>query len=251
MSSDIPAVDTPEPRTAAKPKWRASPAAERPKDAATLILVDRSGPTPKVLLGKRHARHKFMPGKFVFPGGRVDTADRYMPVVRPLDPATQFRLMKRVARPSTLKANSFALAAIRETFEETGLLLGVAAREIPAVPKGPWEAFAEANILPDLQSLYFIGRAITPPGRTRRFDARFFALDATAIAHRIEGVTGPEAELVELVWMSLIEAKQLELPAVTSVMLDELDLRLANGFGHDLPVPFYRMPFGRFIREML
>jgi 8-oxo-dGTP pyrophosphatase MutT (NUDIX family) len=251
MSSDIPAVDTPEPRTATKPKWRASPAAERPKDAATLILVDRSGLTPKVLLGKRHARHKFMPGKFVFPGGRVDTADRYMPVVRPLDPATQFRLMKRVARPSTLKANSFALAAIRETFEETGLLLGVAAREIPAVPKGPWEAFAEANILPDLQSLYFIGRAITPPGRTRRFDARFFALDATAIAHRIEGVTGPEAELVELVWMSLIEAKQLELPAVTSVMLDELDLRLANGFGHDLPVPFYRMPFGRFIREML
>ena len=52
----------------------------RPKDAATLILVDRSGPAPKVLLGKRHARHKFMPGRYVFPGGRVDPDDRLMPV---------------------------------------------------------------------------------------------------------------------------------------------------------------------------
>jgi len=46
----------------------------RPKDAATLILVDRGGRVPKVLLGKRHQGHKFMPGKFVFPGGRVDAA---------------------------------------------------------------------------------------------------------------------------------------------------------------------------------
>ena len=133
--------------------------------------------------------------------------------------------MKRVARPSPAKARALALAAIRETFEESGLLLGAPATEIPAVPKGPWEAFAQAKILPDLQRLYFIGRAITPPGRTRRFDARFFSLDASAIAHRIEGVTGPEAELVELVWMSLPDAKQLDLPAVTSVMLDELELR--------------------------
>ena len=51
----------------------------RPKDAATLILVDRGGQVPKVLLGKRHQGHKFMPGKFVFPGGRVDPADRRMP----------------------------------------------------------------------------------------------------------------------------------------------------------------------------
>jgi 8-oxo-dGTP pyrophosphatase MutT (NUDIX family) len=224
---------------------------ERPKDAATLILVDRSGSTPKVLLGKRHASHKLMPGKFVFPGGRVDPADKLMPAARPLDLAAQDRLMKRVARPSPAKAQALALAAIRETFEESGLLLGAPATEIPAVPKGPWEAFAQAKILPDLQGLYFIGRAITPPGRTRRFDARFFSLDASAIAHRIEGVTGPDAELVELVWMSLPDAKQLDLPAVTSVMLDELELRLAGDFRHDLPVPFYRMPFGRFIREML
>jgi 8-oxo-dGTP pyrophosphatase MutT (NUDIX family) len=223
----------------------------RPKDAATLILVDRAGRVPKVLLGKRHHGHKFMPGKFVFPGGRVDPADRRMPVARPLDPATEAHLMKRLQRPSAAKARAFALAAIRETFEETGLLLGVRERATAKVPRGPWTAFAKADILPDLGALHFIGRAITPPGRPRRFDARFFTMDASAIAHRIEGVTGPDAELVELVWMPLADAKALDMPAVTGVMMEELDARIADGFGHDLPVPFYSMPRGRFRREML
>ncbi len=53
-------------------------------------------------------------------------------------------------------------------------------------------------------------------------------------------MTGPDAELVELVWMTLDEAKQLDMPAVTGVMLEELDVRIADGFGHDLPVPFYQ-----------
>ena len=223
----------------------------RPKDAATLILVDRAGRVPKVLLGKRHHGHKFMPGKFVFPGGRVDPADRRMPVARPLDPATEAHLMKRLQRPSAAKARAFALAAIRETFEETGLLLGVRERATAKVPRGPWTAFAEADILPDLGALHFIGRAITPPGRPRRFDARFFTMDASAIAHRIEGVTGPDAELVELVWMPLADAKALDMPAVTGVMMEELDARIADGFAHDLPVPFYSMPRGRFRRDML
>jgi 8-oxo-dGTP pyrophosphatase MutT (NUDIX family) len=223
----------------------------RPKDAATLILVDRSGPAPKVLLGKRHQRHKFMPGRFVFPGGRVDPIDRVMPVARPLNPHAQANLMKHLQRASAAKAQAFALASIRETFEETGLLVGARSNEIANVPGGPWTAFAEAKILPDLAELHFIGRAITPPGRPRRFDARFFTTDASAIAHRIEGVTGPDAELTELVWMTLAEAKQLDMPAVTGVMLEELDARIADGFGHDLPVPFYSMPRGRFRRELL
>jgi 8-oxo-dGTP pyrophosphatase MutT (NUDIX family) len=223
----------------------------RPKDAATLILVDRDGRVPKVLLGKRHHGHKFMPGKFVFPGGRVDPADRHMPVARPLDPSTEAHLMKRLQRSSAAKARAFALAAIRETFEETGLLLGARGQATAKVPRGPWTAFAEANILPDLGALHFIGRAITPPGRPRRFDARFFTMDASAIAQRIDGVIGPDAELVELVWMPLSDAKQLDMPAVTGVMLEELDARIADGFAHELPVPFYSMPRGRFRRDML
>jgi len=223
----------------------------RPKDAATLILVDRSGTVPKVLLGKRHLRHKFMPGRYVFPGGRVDPTDKLMPVAHALDRHAEANLMKHLQRPSATKARAFALAAIRETFEETGLILGVHSNAIAKAPNGPWSDFAAAGILPDLSTLRFIGRAITPPGRPRRFDARFFTADANAIAHRIEGVTGPDAELTELVWMSLAEAKQLDMPAVTGVMMEELDARIADGFGHDLPVPFYSMPRGHFRRELL
>jgi 8-oxo-dGTP pyrophosphatase MutT (NUDIX family) len=222
----------------------------RPKDAATLILIDRSGRVPKVLLGKRHERHKFMPGKFVFPGGGVDAADKRMPCASGLDSSAEMRLMQRFPKASAVRARALALAAVRETFEETGLILGTRANAT-AVPEGPWSAFARHSILPDLRNLHFIGRAVTPPGRPRRFDARFFTMDANAIAHRIEGVTGPDAELVELVWMPLAEAKELDMPAVTGVMLEELDARLADGMRHDLPVPFYRMIRGTFVRELL
>src|ERR1700741_2499606 len=97
----------------------------RPKDAATLILVDRSSPRPKVLLGRRHQNHKFMPGKFVFPGGRVEAADRRMAKAAHLDLQVEDRLMRGVRRPSPARARALVLAAIRETFEETGLLIGL------------------------------------------------------------------------------------------------------------------------------
>ena len=158
--------------------------------------------------------------------------------------------MQRFHHGSPVRARALALAAIRETFEETGLLLGVRS-EAAKVPDGPWTAFAQNKVLPDLGAMHFIGRAITPPGRPRRFDARFFTMDASAVAHRVQGVTGPDAELTELVWMPLAQAKELDMPAVTGVMLEELDARIADGFGHDLPVPFYRMIRGSFIRELL
>jgi len=223
----------------------------KPRDAATLILVDRSGPAPKVLLGKRHAGLKFMAGKFVFPGGRMEPGDRNMPVASTLDPYAEARLMRAVQRPSAQKARGLALAAIRETFEETGLLLGKRAEAVPAVPEGPWQAFAEAKVLPDLAALHFIVRAITPPRRPRRFDARFFAADATSIAHKVDGKVGPDSELVELVWMPISQAKTLDMPTITQVALDELEARVAKGFGHDLPSPFYRMLNKRFVRAEL
>jgi 8-oxo-dGTP pyrophosphatase MutT (NUDIX family) len=222
----------------------------RPKDAATLILIDRSGRVPKVLLGKRHDRHKFMPGKFVFPGGRVDPTDKTMPVASSLDPRAERRLMQRFHKASPVRARALALTAVRETFEETGLLLGRRG-EAAKAPAGVWTEFARHKILPDLRDIRFIGRAITPPGRVRRFDTRFFTVDASAIADRVEGVTGPDAELVELVWMPLAEVKQLDMAAVTGVMLEELDTRIADGFAHDLPVPFYRVIRGSFVRELL
>jgi 8-oxo-dGTP pyrophosphatase MutT (NUDIX family) len=220
------------------------------KDAATLILIDRSGAEPKVLLGKRHDRHVFMPGKFVFPGGGVDPSDEHMPVAGELDKRAEMRLLQRFPGGSSVRARALALAAIRETCEETGLLLGTRA-QAASIPTGPWEAFARRGVLPDLSVIHFVGRAITPPGRPRRFDARFFTMDASAIAHRIEGVTGPDAELVELVWMPIGDAEKLDMPAVTSVMLEELDARIADGLGHDLPVPFYYSLDGNVQREEL
>ena len=227
-----------------------------PKDASTLILLDRSGPKPKVLMGKRHHGHVFLPGKFVFPGGSVDPADRLMTAGAPLDPRAEKKLMLNVRRPTARKAQALALAAIRETFEETGLFLGErrdkAPQERVKAPAGPWQAFAEANIFPDLSTVHFIARAITPPRRARRYDTRFFTADASAIAHKIEGKVGPDAELVELVWVPLDGIKEkIELLAITEIVLADLDKQLREGFSHDLPVPFYRVLSGKRVREFL
>jgi 8-oxo-dGTP pyrophosphatase MutT (NUDIX family) len=223
----------------------------RPRDSATLILVDHSRPVPQVLFGRRHERHKFLPGKFVFPGGRVEITDRTMPVAAPLHARDAERLMRRVRRPSAAKASGFALAAIRETYEETGLMLGIRQTGEAPVPPGVWKAFAAAGVLPDLSAMHFIARAITPPGRPRRFDSRFFAADVSAIGHRAEGFYGPDHELVELVWLPITEARRLDMPTITAVALEELQERLASGMRRDHPVPLYRMLHNRFVREDL
>jgi 8-oxo-dGTP pyrophosphatase MutT (NUDIX family) len=223
-----------------------------PRDAATLILIDESGQEPKVLMGRRHAGHTFMPGKFVFPGGRIEAADRRMSVAGALDPKVEARLLTRMRRPAPGRARALALAAIRETFEETGLMLGTKEHGAPeTAPDGPWAAFAKNGVFPELETLRFVARAITPPRRPKRFDTRFFAADASAIAHRIEDAVGPDSELVELVWTPLAKAKQLDLPTITAVILEDLAARLAAGMGHHLPVPFYYEVNGRFRRDEL
>jgi 8-oxo-dGTP pyrophosphatase MutT (NUDIX family) len=223
----------------------------QPRDAATLIVIDRSGDAPKVLLGRRHERHKFMPGKFVFPGGRVEVTDRGVSAVTELDPRVSARLMMRMRRPSLAKSRAFAIAAIRETFEETGLILGATADDSPAAPAGSSMGFATARVRPDLAAMHFIARAVTPPRRPRRFDTRFFALDAQAISRTVEGVVGPDAELIELVWLPLTKAEPLDMPPITKTMLAELEHRIARGFTHELPVPFYRWIGRRFTRSLL
>ena len=164
-----------------------------PRDAATVMLIDRSGPKPKVLLGRRHASHKFMPGKFVFPGGRIEPLDAKMSAVSELDPDMEKKLNARVANPSREFARALALTAVRETAEETGLLLGVKRDEPPATPGEIWAEFAKTCVHPDLGNVHLIARAITPPRRPRRFDARFFTADASNIAHKIDGVVGPDS----------------------------------------------------------
>jgi 8-oxo-dGTP pyrophosphatase MutT (NUDIX family) len=224
----------------------------RPRDASTLILLDSSGPEPKVLMGKRHQGHVFMPGRFVFPGGRIDPADRRMPVAAPLDPRAEQKLMLKIRHPSVARARALALTAIRETFEETGLLLGTKDAQTPTTPDAAWSAFTEAGVHPDLSSMHFIARAVTPPRRPRRYDTRFFTADISAIAHKVEGKVGPDAELVELVWLPLSQIKQrIELMAITELVLRDLQVQLEKGFSHDLPVPYYHVVNGRRVRDFL
>lgn len=223
---------------------------QRPRDAATLVLLDRSKRKPKVLMGRRHPGHKFMPGVFVFPGGRVDPADREMVAAGTLDPLVERRLMARVQRPSLQRARAMALAAIRETFEETGLLLGSRDFGAPEAPgDGPWAAFAQHGVFPVLETLHYVARAITPPGRSKRFDTRFFAADASDIGHRADANIGPDSELIELVWVDLEKAQDLEVPWITKSILGDIKARVDAGFSPFLPVPFYHEVRGKRIRE--
>jgi 8-oxo-dGTP pyrophosphatase MutT (NUDIX family) len=223
----------------------------KPRDSATLILIDRANAVPKVLLGRRHQRHRFLPGKFVFPGGRIEPSDKLMAVSAALHDRHIAKLMRRMKRPSVAKSAAFALAAVRETYEETGLMLGVPQKGPIAAPAGPWEAFAKAGIVPDLSAVHFVARAITPPKRPLRFDSRFFAAEVSAIARRDDGFVGEDKELVELVWLPITEARQLDMPGITAVVLEELQDRIVAGMEFDHPVPLYRMLHGRFMREIL
>lgn len=224
----------------------------RPKDAATLIVIDHGARAPKVLMGRRHPGHKFMPGKFIFPGGRIEAGDRSMPVSGALHPRAERVLMARMVRPSVQRSRALALAAIRETYEETGLLLGTTEYGAPeGAPAGPWSVFADKGVFPDLEALHVVARAITPPRRPKRFDTRFLAVDRAGIADEIEGIVRSDSELVELAWVTLQEAKALDLPLITSIILEDLEDRIVNGFSPDLPVPFYYERHGRMVRELL
>ncbi|MBI3700305.1 MAG: NUDIX hydrolase [Afipia sp.] len=227
----------------------------RPKDAATLILVDRSGSVPKVLVGRRHDKVVFMPGKFVFPGGRVDPTDNRVPVAAQIPKALEKKLTGGSPKVAPSRARALAVAAIREACEETGLCLGkpmTRASNAAAKLSGEWKPFADANLLPDPSGLYLIARAITPPGRVRRFDTRFFTADASAIAHRVEGVVHADAELVELVWVQLGSTSLADLHGMTKLVLKELDERLAAGpLSHSATVPFFHFYGGKMQRDTI
>lgn len=224
----------------------------RPRDAGTLIILDRSGAQPKVLMGRRHHAHVFLPGTFVFPGGRVDPADRRAPAASTLHPATRDKLMARMrGRPSEARARALALAALRETFEEAGLLLGER-MEGPAAAADPdWAAYLAHGVMPRLDRLVLVARAITPPRRPRRFDTRFLLADATEIALALP--CRPSAELEDVHWVTLSAARDLELPSITRVVIEEVERRMEAGslFDPSAPVPFYHWARNGFRREFL
>lgn len=191
----------------------------RPRDAASLILLRRAG-RPAVLMGRRARRHRFLPDVFAFPGGSVDREDASVPPLRPLRPEVLGHL-ERSATPRLARA--LATAAVRETFEETGLLLG---------------KYRDGVLYPDLARLEYLARAITPASSPIRFHARFFLADAEGLNGGIEG----SGELVDLQWVPLDAALTLPLADITEFLIGLVRARLAGPAAapRELPLFTYR-----------
>ena len=206
----------------------------RPRDAASLILFRQRGGRTELLIGRRHAGHSFMPQRWVFPGGRVDPGDARVRPATPLRAAVSARLAHCVPSPS--RAHALAIAAVRETFEEVGLLVAKPATAPASVPKG-WEGFLDKGLAPALDELDFVMRAITPTFSPKRFDARFFIADAD----KAEGKLAGSGELEEIQWFSVEEAIGLPLADVTEAVVRQVQRVLSHPEERTKtdPVPLY------------
>lgn len=183
-------------------------------------------------MGQRGKKAAFMPGKFVFPGGAVDPEDKDVPMV---PPGTLART--RLVEESELDPNTLAAAAIRELWEETGQVIGV-----PGKWKNPspnWASFAATGHHPNGSALEFFFRAVTPVGRPRRFDARFFLTYADALTTKPDDFRHASDELSHVQWIPLSQARQFDLPFITQIVMAELETRIKRGEPSST-VPFFR-----------
>lgn len=200
------------------------------RDAATVILVRDSTSSPSVLMGQRGASAAFMPNKFVFPGGAVDTTDADVAAGSPLNSVCLDRL-------GTNRAPALVAAAIRELWEEAGLILGQSGQWHGQQPEN-WASFAATGHIPHAAPLHYVFRAVTPVGQPRRFDARFFLADACHIAGDPEDFSAACDELSHLQWIPLDQARQFDLPFITEVVLAEISASLPK-IGAPDSVPFF------------
>lgn len=183
----------------------------RPKDAASLILVRDTARGHEVLMGRRKQTAKFMPGFYVFPGGTLEQCDTKA------QPATDLKSGSEqymAVAGKTSRARALAMAAVRETFEETGL----AVAEPGEVNDTSCECYAELaarGVAPSLARLSYLGRALTPTYSPMRFHARFFIADGAT--H--EGTLGGDGELEEIGWIAMETACSNPMADVTAFML--------------------------------
>lgn len=225
----------------APPAPAPAPAAGRvvPRDAAALVLCRRDQGEPQILLGRRAGGLKFMPNLYVFPGGRVDPADARAARATDLRPEV---LAKLTIGASAVRAHALAMAAVRETYEEAGLLVGQRSERRLRSKSETWGKFFANRVVPALHGLDYIARAITPPGNPRRFDTRFFLADASH-AHAPDALEG-SGELLDLRWVALSKARELPLPEATLMVIAEVEKRVAVADPSRVPIPF-----ARFVRD--
>ena len=203
----------------------------KPRDAASLLLLEEGAGGTSVLMGRRPPASSFIPDAFVFPGGKVDPEDRHVPCPFPLEPDTAGAVQSG-ASVSISTARALANAAIRETYEETGLLVARPA-DFRASVAGSWREFEERGLAPDQAALVAIGRAITPSVSPVRYHARFFVARAT----RARGALRANDELLDLGWYPIEEALRLPIIDVTRLMLEETQrwIRSPEGAHHEQP----------------
>ena len=214
----------------------------RPRDAASLIVIDRSGNTPRFLMGKRHAAHVFMPEKYVFPGGKTEKGDRQLQATE-LRAACRDRLALQSRQAND--RNALAVCAVRESWEEARIAVALADSFQP-VQQTPMP------FSPDLPQLRYVARAITPPGYPRRYDTRFFAAfrDSVIEAPPPQGV---DLELTELAYVSETETRDMDLPSITRIILDSVCRRLEADPELTMrePLPVFRTRGRRFLCDFI
>ncbi|MBL4667318.1 MAG: NUDIX hydrolase [Sneathiella sp.] len=176
----------------------------KPRNASSLVLYKQSGDKIFLLMGKRAKGHKFLPDVFVFPGGRVDTADFTAECTSPLPED----VARYLSAPGSM-SHALAIAAVRETYEETGLVIG---------------NVTEDKLYPDLSNLRYIARATTPAHNPIRFNTRFLMIDAKHATGTLAG----SGELVDLQWFSIEDALNMPLVDVTEFVVGEVEKRLSN-----------------------
>jgi 8-oxo-dGTP pyrophosphatase MutT (NUDIX family) len=188
----------------------------RPVDAAGLVLI-RSGAKgePEILLGRRHNRSGFLPDIYVVPGGRVDPDDHASSgFAEALNPAVAAALGSGGSRRPSL---AYARAALRETLEETGLVVGKPGAAFAEAPQEVWRKYRIAGLAPDFGAMDFICRAITPVTSHRRYNTRFFFMNGDLAQGEIVG----NGELEDLGWRPESGLGGLEIVDVTQYVLEE------------------------------
>lgn len=203
------------------------------RDAATIVLVRSEKKNTLILMGKRSSTAAFMPSKYVFPGGSWEEMDNEAPIAKPL--SEKDRLLLELSTSKIFRAN-LAVTAVRELWEETGLRLS-SPTDVESF-SSEWKNFCQSQCAPDLSNLKFFFRAITPPGRSRRFDARFFLCDAVHISNDLDDFTEASSELSELRWVDVNKTDILELPTITKIVVNYIKHLLASDFQFD-EIPFY------------
>jgi 8-oxo-dGTP pyrophosphatase MutT (NUDIX family) len=213
----------------------------RPRHAASLLIVDRSNTKPRVLMGQRSTRHAFFPQTYVFPGGRLDLKDS---ATVPLSDLREEECLRMQAvggsRLSARRCRALGVAAVRETYEETGLMIGAA------------EASLDIGFKPDLSQLRYLARAVTPPRQVRRFDTHFFMLFTDDVGINPDLIRSSE-ELENLTWLDIDQGDTLPMPDITRKVLADLQTMVENTalLPDARQIPYYYARYGRFVRELL